>query len=179
MRRDLILGLTGVVVLGAGSVTAAHQIRGFVMGSGAGSATGASHTIHYSVGQSVAGTATGAVHGASSGFWGASPHVTSVESGQPPSVPGADQLLQNNPNPFNPSTTIRYDLASPGHVRLKIYDVRGQLVTTLVDAIQTPGQKSVVWRGQDEHGEQVASGIYLYVLETPRERFVKKMVLVQ
>lgn len=80
-------------------------------------------------------------------------------------------LEQNYPNPFNPSTTIRYTLPHPSRVSLKIYNILGQEVITLVDAPQLPGEKSVVWEGRDRHGRPVSSGMYFYRIwvSTPSE----------
>lgn len=89
-------------------------------------------------------------------------------------------LGQNHPNPFNPQTTIRYDLP-PGttHVRLWILDVAGHIVRTLVDESQTGGTRSVVWNGSDDRGESVSSGVYFYVLDTGGKRLAKKLVLLK
>ena len=78
--------------------------------------------------------------------------------------PTATALLGNYPNPFNPSTTIRYALSQDAYVTLKIYNVLGQLVATLVDEPQTAGYKSVVWNGRNDSGAGVASGMYIYRL---------------
>ena len=78
--------------------------------------------------------------------------------------PGTFQLLQNNPNPFNPSTTISYVLNQDSHVSLAIYNIAGRLVVTLVAEAQAAGYKSVSWNGKDDSGVGVASGVYLYRL---------------
>ena len=82
--------------------------------------------------------------------------------------PGDFQLGQNYPNPCNPSTTIRYHLPAVSHQRsaisLKIYDILGQEVRTLVDEEQPAGDYRVLWDGSNEAGAQVASGVYLYKL---------------
>ena len=89
-------------------------------------------------------------------------------------------LHQNVPNPFNPTTTIRYDVPpAGGHVIVRVYDVQGQLVRTLVDANQTGGQKRVTWDGRNDRGQGVSTGIYFCQLRG--EGFVKthKMVLMK
>ncbi|MFH1690791.1 MAG: fibronectin type III domain-containing protein [Candidatus Eisenbacteria bacterium] len=90
-----------------------------------------------------------------------------VETGGPdPEIPTAYCLYRAYPNPVSGSTTLRYDLPKPGHVRLAIYDVSGRLVTELVDTEEAPGQKRVQWSGLDSDGHSVASGVYYYRLET-------------
>ncbi|UCG51964.1 MAG: T9SS type A sorting domain-containing protein [Candidatus Latescibacterota bacterium] len=90
-------------------------------------------------------------------------------------------LLQNHPNPFNPTTTIRYSLANEGRVDLTIYDVTGRRVRTLVDASQPPRVEgyTVEWDGRNEAGEPVSSGVYFYRLSAPGFVETKKMVLVK
>lgn len=93
-----------------------------------------------------------------------------------------NELQQNHPNPFNPTTTINYSIREPGHVRLSIYNAAGQLVRTLVNETQSPrsGGFAVVWDGRSNAGEQVASGVYLYKLTAPGDfRAVKKLVLLK
>lgn len=80
-------------------------------------------------------------------------------------VEGRLELFQNAPNPFGPSTLIRYRLPVAGIARLSIYDVKGSLVRRLVDWVQDAGHHQVTWDGCDERGAEVASGTYLYSLE--------------
>jgi hypothetical protein len=89
------------------------------------------------------------------------------------------RLSQNVPNPFNPQTTIGYDLPSSAYVRLMIFDVNGHLVRTLVDDQQTPGSRNVVWTGRDDAGNPVSSGVYFYVLDAGKQRLTRKLVLLK
>ncbi|MEN8008012.1 MAG: FlgD immunoglobulin-like domain containing protein [Candidatus Krumholzibacteriota bacterium] len=80
-----------------------------------------------------------------------------------PVLPGAPFAVQNFPNPFNPSTTITYSLPTAGHLKLSLYNVRGQLVKTLIDGPRPAGaDQTVVWDGSDNLGSSVASGVYFY-----------------
>lgn len=160
---------------------AATEIRGSVLAAGGGTTTTTNHSMHYTIGQSLArAKESTANHTMGSGFWGASPHVTAAGPEPLPLLPSVDRLYQNLPNPFNPFTTIHYDLAGDGGpVSLRIYDVAGHLVTTLVDQVQPAGRHSVIWRGEDARGSRVASGIYVYELKTQRASYTKKMVLLQ
>ena len=107
---------------------------------------------------------------------------TSVGTGVDPEpiVPDQFALYQNTPNPFNPSTVIRYDVPAGGaSVSLKIFDVNGRLVKTLVSENLSPGEKSATWRGDDDRGNRVASGVYFYSIETPGFRETRKLVLMK
>ncbi len=90
-------------------------------------------------------------------------------------------LAQNYPNPFNPTTTVRYSVGERGHVSLRIYNVAGQLVRTLVNEEKTPRGEgfTVVWDGRDNAGQFVSSGIYFYRLATPTFTDTKKMVMLK
>ena len=79
-------------------------------------------------------------------------------------VPGAFRLHANYPNPFNPSTTIRFDLAAPTEVRLDVYDVYGRQVSTLVDERRPAGTHTATWDGRSQSGDRAASGVYFYRL---------------
>ena len=95
------------------------------------------------------------------------------------SRPERFSLSQNYPNPFNPTTGISYALPRDVHVRLSVYNVLGRKVAQLVDEPQTAGYKTVWWNGTDEQGDQVASGVYFYRLQTEEFSEVRKMVLVK
>ena len=94
-------------------------------------------------------------------------------------LPAEFALQQNYPNPFNPSTTINYDLPEEGFVSLRIYDMLGKTVRTLVDDFQSAGMKSVRWEGKDELGHEVAAGIYIYRLEAEDFTQARKLVFVK
>ena len=88
-------------------------------------------------------------------------------------------LFPNAPNPFNPSTTIRYMLPSRERVRVTIYDVSGRLITTLVDRDQAAGSYDVEWKGLDAVGTRVSSGVYLVQIEAGKQSLSRKMVLLK
>ncbi|UCH84270.1 MAG: T9SS type A sorting domain-containing protein [Candidatus Latescibacterota bacterium] len=100
--------------------------------------------------------------------------------GDLPEVPTRFALHQNAPNPFNPSTVIRYDVPSGGaRISLRIFDVNGQLVRTLVDAVEPAGEKSVTWNGVNNRGGVVATGVYFYRLNAPGYTQTRKMLLMK
>ena len=88
-------------------------------------------------------------------------------------------LKQNVPNPFNPETTIRFELPGPTEVRLTIYNTLGQVVRNLVIGPQAAGTHSVRWDGRDNPGNLVSSGLYFYTLETDGFSEIRKMLLVK
>lgn len=88
-------------------------------------------------------------------------------------------LDQNFPNPFNPSTTVRYSLESRQQVTIAVYDVRGSLVRVLVDEERPAGYQKIQWYGQNQNDERVASGIYFIRMTTATKRLVKKAVLLK
>ncbi|MBN2012020.1 PQQ-binding-like beta-propeller repeat protein [candidate division KSB1 bacterium] len=88
-------------------------------------------------------------------------------------------LTQNFPNPFNPTTTIHYQLAMNSEVKLSIYNTNGQLVRTLVNEYQPAGLKSIVWNGLDTKGQKVSSGIYVYQVEVGDYIDSKKMIMMK
>ncbi|MFH0931376.1 MAG: FlgD immunoglobulin-like domain containing protein, partial [Candidatus Zixiibacteriota bacterium] len=111
--------------------------------------------------------------------------LTEVEE-IPDLLPHSFTLSQNYPNPFNPSTTIPFQVYgsqfivhSPIHTTLKIYNIRGQLVRTLVDEEKLQGDYNVIWDGKDNSGKDVTSGIYFYQLKTDNATTTKKMVLLR
>ncbi|MCB1183010.1 T9SS type A sorting domain-containing protein [bacterium] len=89
-------------------------------------------------------------------------------------VPLATTLGQNFPNPFNPSTEIRFTLSDPGRVSLKVYNVRGELVDTLADGDMVVGPHAVTWEARDR-----ASGVYFYRLEAPGFTETRKMIMLK
>jgi hypothetical protein len=96
------------------------------------------------------------------------------------------QLGQNRPNPFNPVTAIPYVVGGPAGggparpVTLRVYDVSGRLVTTLVDETKSPGRYEATWRGVDRVGAAVSTGVYFYRLTIGgQEMFTRKMLLLK
>jgi subtilisin family serine protease len=104
-------------------------------------------------------------------------------------------LGQNYPNPFNPATTIRFTVGnnqatianggestvevSPVQASLRVYNIRGQLVKTLVEGELYPGSYEVIWDGTDQTGDRVASGVYLYRLKTDKNQTTRRMILIK
>ncbi len=104
-------------------------------------------------------------------------NVTDVENDG--LIPTAFNVFQNYPNPFNPSTTISYAIPQQSNVLIKIYDMLGREVKTLVSEEQMPGVYNVLWNGDNNSGDNVATGIYLYRVVADNNVQVKKMILLK
>ncbi|NQT96695.1 MAG: T9SS type A sorting domain-containing protein [Candidatus Marinimicrobia bacterium] len=94
-------------------------------------------------------------------------------------LPQMVYLYPNYPNPFNPITTIRYQLMQDSHVTLAVYDILGREIRTLVDREMTADNHSILWDAKNNAGKTVASGVYIYQLKVGDFRTVKKMVLLR
>ncbi len=94
-------------------------------------------------------------------------------------IPEEVELNGNFPNPFNPTTTIKFGLPEDGHVQLNIYSMNGQKVRTLIDGPVSKGYHLIVWDGTNESGQPVSGGLYVYELKTDNKRILKKMLLVK
>jgi hypothetical protein len=88
-------------------------------------------------------------------------------------------LLQNHPNPFNPNTTIAFELPVATHAVVEVFDVRGRSVKRLLDRHLAAGRHDVVWDGRDRRGRSAASGVYFYRLNVDGQSTFRKMVLAQ
>lgn len=102
--------------------------------------------------------------------------ITPKVTGQTALLPTHYELYQNMPNPFNPQTLIKYDLPEAASVRLDVFNILGQRVTTLVNRYEAAGPKSVLWDGTDQSGSKVSSGIYLYKISAGDYTATKKMI---
>jgi flagellar hook assembly protein FlgD len=104
--------------------------------------------------------------------------TTSVGNGQA-EIPQTFALMQNYPNPFNPSTTIEYQLPVNGFVELKVYDIAGREVATLVSEMKNAGTHRIAWNAVDDRGTKVSSGVYFYRISAGQFNQIKKMVLLK
>ncbi len=168
---------------------AGYLILSDVVSSSGCEAKSESYLLGVSIAQPVVGMSSNPVYIESAGFWHwnmswPGPEV-GIKSEPDPDLPLPKEysLSQNFPNPFNPTTLIRYQLPAistkRSAVSLKIYNILGQRVRTLVEEEQAPGYYSVVWNGRDDYGRGVASGVYLYRLEAGRYSSSKKLLLLK
>jgi hypothetical protein len=106
-------------------------------------------------------------------------HMVSSPVSGTPGVAYRTYLHQNHPNPFNPATEIQFSVAQAGPVLLRLYDVQGRLVATLVNRKLPAGPNRAVWNGRDPTGRQVETGVYFYRLEAAGVDLTKKLVLIK
>jgi len=87
--------------------------------------------------------------------------------------------VDNIPNPFNPTTTLKYDLLVGGEIKITIYDLMGRKVRTLFDGVQDAGSKSILWDSTDDSGIQIGTGFYFYTIRTTSELKKGKMLFLK
>ena len=177
MKRQIKLTL-GIVVGGlfiSQALFAQDKIPSSVLGNGAAAASGANNKIVGTLGQAAIGVTGSNDASHRAGFWYSTIDlVTSVEQIEDELLPTEFRLEQNYPNPFNPSTTIRFALPKTSNVTIKIYDVLGRQVATLVDEKYQPGVYKIIF----EAGE-LASGLYIYRIQTQSFTQSRKLMLLK
>ena len=99
-----------------------------------------------------------------------------VDEGQ---LPKAYALHQNYPNPFNPMITINYELPRKGFVNIRVYDLMGRNIRSLVNTVQDAGYKSTKWNATNDLGQPVTAGMYIYTIQAGDFRQTKKMLLLK
>lgn len=102
-----------------------------------------------------------------------------IDATDEPPLPTVIKLYGNYPNPFNPETTISFDLAEQSPVTIEVFNIKGQKVSTLVRDNFASGHHSVVWNGTDSNGKPVSSGVFFYKMSTPNHVSTRKMLLLK
>jgi len=172
--RLTVLGVVYLTFLMALPVVAQVAMETQTIAAGGRNASSASYNLRCTLGQVAIGIGTDPSYILELGFWHA---VQNVITDVNPLDPYIWKLDQNHPNPFNPMTTISYELTTESHVRLTIYNVRGELVKTLMDETQLAGRHSLYWDGRDNRGVEVASGVYFLRLLSAQGELTRKMTL--
>ena len=119
-----------------------------------------------------------------SGFWTDYSNVISVTLewvgiADGDEIPTVYKVHQNHPNPFNPVTTLRYELPQDAMVNITIYDMMGRVVKNLVNSQQNAGYKSIQWNATNNAGQPISAGLYLYTIQAGEFVQTKKMVLLK
>jgi hypothetical protein len=101
-------------------------------------------------------------------------------SPMPEQLPTSYSLAPNYPNPFNPITTVAFDVPPPGGlVQIRVFNVNGQLVKTLVGAVKAPGHHEISWDGRNDNRAEVATGVYFLEMLAPNFHKTRKLVLIK
>ena len=94
-------------------------------------------------------------------------------------LPVVTRLRGNTQNPFNPATTIAFDLAEKAHVEMRVYDVRGRLVRQLLSAERDPGSHAIVWDGKTTSGLSAPSSVYFLHMQAGKVNTARRLILVR
>ena len=89
------------------------------------------------------------------------------------------ELMDNYPNPFNPVTNIAYSIKETGNIIIEVYNLRGQLVKTLVNEVKETGNYNIIWNSTDNSNKPVSSGVYLYKMKSGNYISTRKMILMK
>lgn len=170
----IILAILFGVCLMPYSAAAQDKIPFSVVGNGGAELTGGGYSISSTVGQSFVGTAGNSVDVFGQGFWYLQNTTLTGVNSRPAGVAKKFMLYQNYPNPFNPTTVISYQLSAISDVTLKVYDILGREVATLVNQKQSAGKYSVTF-----NGNALPSGVYFYRLVAGNDMAVKKLLLLK
>ena len=151
---------------------AQHQIKSYVFGNGGAAIANADFNISSTIGQTFTGMASNTDFTHYSGYWRSVALLTNLLDEE--LIPIKFELLQNYPNPFNPSTNIKYSIANQTRVRIEVYNILGQRVAILVNENMSPGHYTVKFDGRD-----MATGFYVYRMQTKEFNSIKKMLIVK
>ncbi|MEZ5064246.1 MAG: FlgD immunoglobulin-like domain containing protein [bacterium] len=169
------LGLTAALVLPA-SLAHALEISWHTFDAGGGRSEAANLALFGIIGQPDAGTLGGGTYELRGGFLGGAGEAATDSPEDAPNVaPGAHGLGFAAPNPFVADTSLRFELARPAHARLRVYDVSGRLVRTLVDGPLDAGRHAANWDGRDDSGRRVASGVFFVRMQAEGFGAVRKI----
>lgn len=149
---------------------------------GGGSSAGGSFTLSGTIGQPDAGVMSGGNFELLAGFWsGGELTPTSVESTADTVsiVPLVFAVHAAHPNPFNPVTNISYDLPERSHVRMMVYNLTGELVAVLINAVRPAGHHTVRWDATNQGGANAASGVYIVVTDAGKWTSQQKITLLK
>jgi hypothetical protein len=161
---------------------AQHQMPNSLLGNGGATSSNSNFQMQCAIGEPAIGESSNASFALQAGFlYTATAGVTvDVDEEAHVEMPQVYALHGNFPNPFNPATTIRYDLPKPERVMLKIYNLIGEEVATLVnDEPQAAGYHAAIWDGRDKNGRVVASGVYVYRMQAGSFVMTRKLALIK
>lgn len=151
-----------------------HQIPFSVLSSGGTNQSNSSYNLVGTVGQAAIGNSNNATHQTQTGFWQLYYHSVISDVANEILLPLEFKLEQNYPNPFNPSTVIRFAIPERANVQLKVYDLLGGEVTTLLSE-----EKEAGWYNINFNAAELASGFYIYRINAGNYISTKKMLIIK
>lgn len=168
------------LALAAPALSQDFAVSWYTVDGGGGRSAGAGFEIAGTIGQPDAGSMVGGDYEVLGGFWGSvAAQVVDVVDDTPANMPRVFRVHQASPNPFNPTTTIRYELPAAAHVSLRIFDLQGKLVTVLADGVAPAGHHMVRWDGNDHQGAATASGVYVLDVRAGAASSRQKLILLR
>ena len=153
------------------NLIAEHIISYSVFGNGGISQTGDAHYISGTIGQPASGASTCMSYRNCLGYWYINNCIVVPTLVEHKALPEYFRLLGNYPNPFNPATSIQFEIPVKCHVCINVYSITGQRVSTLLDNPVSEGRHTVKWKPVD-----LSAGLYLYSLEAGNKRLIGKML---
>jgi hypothetical protein len=173
MKKKII----NVVLIFVFSVSAAfsqYQITNSVISSGGTTVSNASYNLSSTIGESFIGKSSNTINQNQTGFWYVYQQTTVTDVEDEETIPTVFKLEQNYPNPFNPSTTIKFAVPERSNVLVKVYDILGSEVATLVNEELDAG-----WYRKTFNANNYSSGVYLFRMEAGKFISTKKMILLR
>lgn len=173
MKNKINYKIALLFVMLSASFSSAQTISG-VFSSVGGKQTNSTHYLSFTMGESLIGFSNNSSTKSYAGFWYTYNESITTNVEDQFTVPTEYKLEQNYPNPFNPSTVIKFAVPERSAVTLKVYDIIGREVTTLLNEEKESG-----WYEYSFNASDLASGIYMYRLSTDAKVFTKKMMLIK
>ena len=178
MKRK-ISTLTILLLLIAFASAQNNKINRSIIGSSAVENASSSFQMKGTLGQAAVGVSTNNETTIASGYWGWISKQTNLSTEKKELIPSVFKIQPAYPNPFNPTTTLRYDLPQDSHVLITIYDIRGRKVKTLINENQNAGYRITQWNATNDFGQPISAGMYIYAIQAGDFRTVKKMILLK
>jgi hypothetical protein len=172
--KNKTIRVVAVFILFISTALSQYQITNSVIGSGGVTTSNANYSLNSTVGESFIGKSTSTLNQQQVGFWYVYQQSIITEIEEEETIPTVFKLEQNYPNPFNPSTKIKFAVPEKSNVLIKVYDILGSEVVTLVNKEMDAG-----WYENDFNAFGLSSGVYLLRMEAGSFVNTKKMILLR
>lgn len=172
--KNKIIDIAIIALLFVTTSLPQYQITNSVIGSGGNVVSNSNNNIVSTVGESFIGKSSNTINQNQLGFWYAYQQIIITEVENEETIPIVFKLEQNYPNPFNPSTKIKFAVPEKSNVLIKVYDILGSEVTTLVNEEMDAG-----WYENNFNAAGLSSGVYLFRMEAGNYVNTKKMILLR